>query len=284
MLSTAQVLFEDSFEGNLSDWELNQPESAQIQDAQDPERGKILVLKPNGNVLALTKNSDQWGALKIEGEMYFPKKENNYLGFVYNYQNSSIREDFGLLYVKGNGSYIRANPWRDGNVSRLLYEEYKTKLIDDEAIEIEKWHPFKMEVVKEICHLYINDMETPKITFPLFEGKAGKIGFQPRVTGGSVWIDDIKVTKIKDFTYHGNSIPNIEYEPEMLLTDWKVFGPLPKPNPKIEQSKSTDEVLLNENSEIIQWNDFKADTRGAIITGKITEYEGENTVAYFKQF
>ena len=50
------------------------------------------------------------------------------------------------MYVKGNGSYIRVNPWRDGNVSRLLYEEYKTNLEEDQAIKIGEWHTFKMEV------------------------------------------------------------------------------------------------------------------------------------------
>ena len=30
------------------------------------------------------------------------------------------------------------------------------------------------------------------------------------------------------------------------------------------------------------WKSFKTDKRGAIITGRITEYEGENTIAYFR--
>ena len=124
-----QILFEDNFEGNLSGWEINNTSSIEIIDSQDPKQGKALALTPNSNVSALIKNSDQWGPLRVEGKMLFPKKEQNYLGFIYNYQKSAIREDFGLLYVKGNGSYIRANPWRDGNVSRLLYEEYNRSRI-----------------------------------------------------------------------------------------------------------------------------------------------------------
>ena len=143
VVCSAQILFEDNFEGNLSGWELNDTASVEIINSQDPKQGKVLVLTPNSNVSALIKNSNQWGSLRIEGKLLFPKNEHNYLGFIYNYIKSTIREDFGLLYVKGNGSYIRANPWRDGNVSRLLYEEYKINLEEDQAIKIGKWHTLK---------------------------------------------------------------------------------------------------------------------------------------------
>lgn len=282
IVCAAQILFEDNFEGNLSGWELNNAASVKIIDSQGSKQGKVLALIPNSNVSALIKNSDQWGSLKVEGKMLFPKNEHSYLGFIYNYKKSTQREDFGMLYVKGNGSYIRANPWRDGNVSRLLYEEYKTKLVEDQAIKIGEWHPFKMEVINETCHLYINDMQKPKIIFDLFEFKSGKVGFQPRVTGRSVWIDDIKVTSIKQFNYKGNNIPNIKYEPDSLITKWEVLGPLSKPNPKIELSESYDDILLDENYETINWKSFKTDERGALITGKVTEYQGEKTLAYFR--
>ncbi|MFK7770994.1 MAG: hypothetical protein AB8F94_02600 [Saprospiraceae bacterium] len=282
IVCSAQILFEDNFEGNLSGWEINNAASIEIIDSQDPKQGKALVLTPNNNVSALIKNSDQWGSLKIEGKMLFPKNEHNYLGFIYNYKKSNTREDFGLLYVKGNGSYIRANPWRDGNVSRLLYEEYKTNLKEDQAIKIGVWHTFKMEVINEICHLYINDMERPKITFDLFELESGKIGFQPRVTGGAVWIDDIKVTSIKQLNYKGENIPNIKYEPDSLITNWEVFGPLTKPNLAIEQTVNYDDASMEINGANLTWENFKTDARGALITARITEYQGENTVAYFR--
>lgn len=282
IVCSAQIQFEDNFEGNLSGWELNNTASAKIIDSQDPKQGKVLVLTPNNNVSALIKNSNQWGALKVEGQLLFPKNEHNYLGFIYNYKKSTQREDFGLLYVKGNGSYIRANPWRDGNVSRLLYEEYKTNLEEDQAIKIGKWHAFKMEVINEICHLYINDMKRPKITFEHFELKSGKIGFQPRVTGGGVWIDNIKVTAIKQFNYKGENIPAIRYEPDSLITKWEVFGPLTKPNLAIERAINYDDISMDINGESLTWENFKTDARGALITGRITEYQGENTVAYFR--
>jgi len=279
-----QTLFEDSFEGDLSGWEINNAGSVEIIDSQDPNKGNVLVLRPNGNVKALINNSDQWGPLRIEGIMLFPENDHNYLGFIYNYNKRINREDFGLLYVKGNGSYIRANPWRDGNVSRLLYEEYKINLVEDQAVKIGIWHKFKMEVVNEICHLYINDMETPKVIFGLFEFKSGKIGFQPRVVGGGVWIDDIKVTSIKGFNYKGENIPNIEYEPDFLITRWEVFGPLKKPNTKIERSIDLNDSVIDIDGQSYTWETFKTDSRGALITGRITEYEGENTLAYFRTF
>ena len=279
---STQILFEDDFEGNLSGWELNNTKSVEIIDSQDPSQGKVLVLTPNSNVSALIKNSNQWGSLRVEGKMLFPKKEHNYLGFIYNFRKSTEREDFGLLYVKGNGSYIRANPWRDGNVSRLLYEEYKTKLEGDQAIEIGKWHSFKMEVVDQTCHLYINDMTRPKITFDLFELDSGKVGFQPRVAGGGVWIDDIKVTAIKELNYIGENIPLVKYEPDSLITNWEVFGPLTKPNVEVEQAQISEDDSMDSLGTNTGWKNFETDARGAVITARITEYQGQNTVAYFR--
>lgn len=278
----AQILFEDNFEGNLSGWEFSSVASIGVIDSKDPNQGKVLELTPNGNVSALIKNSHNWSPVRVEGKMLFPKNEQNYLGFIYNYQKSNNREDFGLLYVKGNGSYIRANPWRDGNVSRLLYEEYKTNLEDDQAIEIGKWHMFKMEVSEETCHLYVNNMSRPKITFDLFELKMGKIGFQPRVAGGEVWIDDIKVTAIEQLSYKGRSIPNIKYERDSLLTSWQVLGPMTKPNIEIEQAMDIYNIPMDLNGIKFGWENFETDARGALVTGRITEYQGENTVAYFR--
>ena len=277
----SQVRLVEDFEKGLAAWEINTKTGIQIIDSKNPDHRKVLELAPNGNIHALIKDSDTWGALRVEGEMLFPKKEHNYLGFIYNFNKREAREDFGVLYVKGNGSYIRANPWRDGNVSRLMYEEYKTKLKDDQAIVIGEWQKFKMEIVEEACHLYVGDMDTPKVTFDLFEWKSGKVGFQPRVVGGTVWIDNIRVESIEDFSYQGAPIPNIEYHRDSLVTNWEVIGPLPKPNIAIERSiGAANEAALAEQN--LTWQPFETDKRGAIISGKVTEYEGANTVAYFR--
>jgi len=278
----AQVLYEDDFEGGLSGWEVNNVKAVKTIESHDPKQGKVLLLMPNGNVTALIKGSDKWGSVRVEGKMLFPKSEHNYLGFIYNHRRRGEREDFGMLYVKGNDSYIRVNPWRDGNVSRLLYEEYKTDLEGDQAIIIGEWHRFKMEVHQETCHLYVNDMYKPKITFKLFELSSGKVGFQPRVAGGGVWIDDIKVTAIDQPDYSITHIPPIIYRPDTLITHWEVAGPFTHPQTVIERSVFSDATTVIGDSHSITWNGFDTDARGAIISGRVTEYLGPRTVAYFR--
>ena len=43
-----------------------------------------------------------------------------------------------------------------------------------------------------------------------------------------------------------------------------------------------DDASMDINGAILTWENFKTDPRGALITGRITEYQGENTVAYFR--
>ncbi len=279
---TAQPIFQDDFENGLSGWEINANAGVKIIDSGDGSHAKVMALIPDGNVFALIKNSEKWGPLRLEGEMLFPKNEHNYLGFIFNYQKNSEREDFGVLYVKGNGSYIRANPWRDGNVSRLLYEEYRTNLRGDQAIIIGQWHKFKMEVVGHDCHLYIGNMETPKVTFDLFERSSGKVGFQPRVVGGNVWVDNIKVTAIKALSYQGPKIPNIEYQSDKLITKWEVLGPFSEPSTEVERSFEQVAKKIKVGRKNHSWQPFLTDRRGAVVTGKVTQYEGPKTVAYFR--
>ena len=279
-----QQRFKDDFEDDLSGWIITNERSVRLIDTKDDRHNFVMALSPDGNISALIKDSHQWGALRVKGEMYFPENTDNYLGFIYNYQKNEIREDFGALYVKGNGSYIRANPWRDGNVSRLLYEEYKTALKDDQAITIGKWHKFKMEVVKNKTHLYVGDMAIPKITFNLFELDSGKVGFQPRVVGGDVWIDNVEVSSIEQFSYQGDEIPSIAYKPEMLMTKWEVLGPFRKPSAQTERSFFKKQGKIDVDGKAYSWIPFEVDNRGAVITGRITQYEGEKTVAYFRTF
>jgi len=280
-IPSAQHRFTENFENDLSQWELVGEHSVVIKDSGDPEHDKVLVLQPGGHVFALVKKSEQWGAIRIEGEILFPRNEHNYFGLIYNYIKSSSRTDFGSLYIKGNGSYIRANPHRDGNVSRLLYEEFKTKLTEEDKIKIDNWHSFMAEIKGSICHLYVNNMSIPKITFSLYEGSHGSVGFKPRVTGGDVWLDNIRITSIEELKYNGPDIPTIDYESDSLITNWEFVGPFKSPIPEIERiQEPVTEIIISQES--IAWNPFLTDRRGAVITGKVTEYIGENTVAYFR--
>ena len=279
---SAQEQFSEDFETNLSAWTITNNRSVTRVNSNDPDHNFVMCLKPDGNISALIKDSEHWGSMRIEGELFFPDSTDSYLGFIYNYRKNKSREDFGLLYLKGNGSYIRANPWRDGNVSRLLYEEYKTNLRGNQSIQIRKWHRFKMEVVENECHLYIGNMSIPKITFNLFEHNSGSVGFQPRVVGGEVWIDNIKVSSIPRLSYRGKDIPDIHYQPEKLIVQWEVIGPFRKPHAKIERSFWGDTIVVD--GKIWSWEPFDVDARGAVVTGKVTQYEGAHTVAYFRTF
>ncbi len=278
----AQVQFQDDFNGDLSGWELINKEFIKIIDSNDPDHGKALALYPNGTVHALIKNSEKWGAVRVEAQILFPDDNHNYFGLIYNFTQENSRIDFGSLYIKGNGSYIRANPWRDGNASRLLYEEYKTRLVDDQAIKINKWHNIKAEILDNICHFYVGDMSTPKVTFDLYERSSGMVGFEPRVTGWPVWLDNVKVTSIKQLNYTGPNIPTVNYDPDSLLTNWESIGPFKRHIKEIEQVSKSSQSLISIDGQAYDWKPFATDKRGAVITGKLSEYAGERSVAYFR--
>ena len=280
-LLLAQIRFTEDFEaGDLSGWDLLNPQAIQIIDSNDEAHGKVLELQADDAVLALIKNSEQWGALRVEGDLLFPDGGDNYLAFVYHFRQGMRRTDFGSIYLKGNGSYIRANPWRDTNVSRLLYEEYLTRLQGEAAIQIGSWHAFKMEVMGADCHIYIDDMVTPKITYALYEHTSGQVGFNSRVAGSPAWIDNIRVTSIDRLQYDGQRIPDIPYQPDSLITDWEVIGPVAGATAAIERSGPGPRVF--DSGQEYTWQPFEADLRGAVISGRVTEFRGGRSVAYFR--
>lgn len=271
----AQQRFADDFEGDLSRWELVGGRAIEIRDSGDARHGRVLLLDNDGwDVYALIKGSDQWGSVRVEGDVVFPDDNHNYLGVLYNYVQTDGRTDFGNIYIKGNGSYLRMNPHRDGNVSRILYEEFRTPLTGDAAIQIGVWQHFKMEVVESVAHFYVGDMTTPQVTFGLYEGRSGLLGFQPRSVGLPVWIDNITVFSIPRFAYDGPALPSgIIYQPDSLLTNWEVVGPL---------TKHDDAIARGERGTLHRWRPFEVDARGAVVTGRVVDYVGDRTVAYFR--
>ena len=277
----AQLRFSDDFDGDLSGWELVGAQAITIRETNDAVHGRVLALQPDDAVFALIKDSDQWGAVRIEGEVLFPDDDDNYLGVMYNYVSSGQRTDFGSLYIKGNGSYIRANPWRDGNVSRLLYEEFMTPLTGDDAIRIGEWKRFKAEIRGSMCHFYVGDMSTPKVTFDLFEGSSGLVGFGPRVVGTPVWIDNVRVTSIDRLGYVGPNIPDIRYEPDSLITSWETLGPLEAPIVAVEHAGGVPSTIRDGGVEH-RWRPLPVDARGAVVTGRVSEFHGPRSVAYFR--
>ena len=270
----AQVRFTDDFEdGDLTGWTLSNPQAIEVIDSNDADHGKVLQLQADDAVVALISDSEQWGAVRVEGDVLFPDDGDNYLAFVYHFLKGERRTDFGAIYLKGNGSYVRVNPWRDMNVSRLLYEEYLTPLKGEAAIQIGRWHSFKMEVMGAVCHIYIDDMVTPKITFALYEGTSGQVGFNSRVVGSPAWIDNIRVTSIEQLQYDGPGIPDISYRPDSLITNWEVIGPVAGATAAIERPGPEPQYT---------WRPFQTDLRGAVISGRVTEFRGGRPVAYFR--
>ncbi len=269
----SDVLFTDNFEGNLDRWEVIRQGDVAIRDSNDPSHNRVLVLIPNGDVYALIKGSDRWSGVRIEGDVLFPKNEDNYLGVIYNFQKNDARVDFGNIYIKGNGSYLQVNPHRDFNVGRTLYPEYHITLDGGSAIHIGEWQHFKVEIIQSECHFFVGDMESPQLTFSLSDLKSGLIGFQPRSVGGEVWIDNVVIHSIREFSYKGEARPSIHYETAELLTKWESIGPL---------DQSDDDIARNPDGRGHRWRPFPADPRGAVITGMIIDYHGPHNVGYFR--
>ena len=272
-VTLAQLQFEDSFDGDLSAWEVLGQDAVSIQDVGGPDHGPVLVLECNGwDVAALVRGSERWGALSVEADILFPQEGHSYLGALYHYRRENGRTDFGNIYIKGNGSYIRVNPHRDGNVGRTLYEDLRTPLRDAAEIRIGEWKHIKLEVVGSAAHLYVGDMQTPQVMFPFYEGTAGQVGFHPRSVGDPVWVDNVRVRSIQGFSYQGAPIPDLAvYAPQSLLADWQVVGP---------RTHHDDGIARNPQNHI--WRPALVDGRGAVVTAAVTDFAGDRTVAYFK--
>jgi hypothetical protein len=269
-----RLLFEDNFAAGLTRWQVFGRGASGIIDSGDPTRGRVLTLIPDGDeVYALIKRSDRWGGVRLEGEVLFPSDEDSYLGVIYNFRRRGERTDFGVVYIKGNDSYLQVNPHRDLNVGRTLYGEYRVPLTGDAAIRKGQWQRFAVEVVGRVCHFYVGNLVVPQLTFPGFEFDSGAIGLQPRSVGGDVWVDNLKVMAIERLSYVGLPKPNVQYDTGTLLTQWQVLGPF---------LRTDDEVARSPSTTGRSWRSFEVDARGAVITSRVVDFHGPNSVAYFR--
>jgi 3-keto-disaccharide hydrolase len=267
------VLFEEDFEDGLSRWSIHGEGTARIQDSGEAPHGKVLVLVPDGNAYALIGGSEAWQGVRLEGEFLFPTDEDSDLGVVYNLRRREDRRDFGVVYIKGNESYLQANPHRDWNVSRTIYPEYRAPLAGDAAVRRGVWHRFAVEVVGRNCHFYVGDTPVPQMTFPLFELDSGALGLQPRSVGAEVWVDNVRVTSLDRLSYDGPPRPPVEHDPSSVARLWEVLGPL---------TRTDDEIARSPASPGLRWRSFETDARGAVVTGRVVDFQGSNTVAYFR--
>jgi len=275
------VLFSDDFEGDLGGWEVTDKAAIRSIDSGDPAHGRVLEMAPrHAQQKALVRGSENWGRYRLEGEVLFPDDQHNYLGIIYNYRESDGRADFGSLYIKGNGSYIRANPRRDWNPARMLYEELRVPLTGESRIETGRWQRFAFEVSGRTCHFYVGDMDTPQLTFDLFEGDSGAAGVKPRVVGGATWLDNVRVTSIDVLRYPGPPRPAVDYDLSGVVTDWRVLGPLTRAHPDLERSEDPGAEGVNEGGRRFEWRPGPVDARGAVVTGQVVDFLGPRTVAY----
>ncbi|MFD2587956.1 hypothetical protein ACFSQJ_13505 [Croceitalea marina] len=280
LFCSAQLLFEDNFETGLDNWEVENIGIAEIITTEDKLHKSVLQLTPNKTAeCILVKDSDKWDKVVIKGEALFPTDRHDYLGLVYNY-NKTERADFGCIYIKGKGSYIRVNPHRDGNASRALYEEYRTPLANDAEIKKNKWFSFKAEIIDAECHFYVTDMKTPKVVFQHYEYPKGKLGFKPRLAGGEVWMDNISIERIDDFSYVAPmSQTDINYNREALINNWKALGPFSKRINEVEGS--TKNQTLRVDGQKFEWKNFSTDVRGCLLAGKISRFKTNQKLVYF---
>lgn len=267
----AQELFADDFERGLSRWETYGVGGVFLRQSGDSTHEHVMVLRPNGDVHALIRGSDRWDGVQLEGEALFPTDANSYLGFIYNFVSQGDRTDFGNVYLKGNDNYLQVNPHRDYNVGRTLYPEMRAVLTADDSVSIGEWLQFKVEVVGAECHVYVGNMDIPKIVFSDFESATGALGLQPRSVGGEVWVDNIRVSAIQRFGYSGPPVPAFEYAPAQLLTDWELLGPY---------ERTADDAARGGGRGV--WKPFPSDRRGAVVTGRVLDFHGPGSVAYFR--
>lgn len=272
-VAAAQVGFEDNFEHGMGHWEPSAPARIRTIASGDPAHGQVLLLEPDGDdIYALIKGTDRWSGARLEGDVRFPTAESNLLGVIYNFQRSGDRADFGAVYIKGNDSYLQANPQHDFNVSRTLYPEFNVPLTGSAAIVTGRWQHFKVEVVGSMCHFYVGDMTTPRMMFPFFEGTRGSLGLHPRSVGGPVWVDNVRWAPLAALSYGGPPAPPVSYARETMLTAWDVAGPFTRVNDAIARKPAAHG----------QWRPLAADQRGAVVTATVTDFHGERTVAYLR--
>ena len=295
--SQNNIYFSDDFEYGLDHWEFYAKKTMEpisneefLVNSGDKEHGMVLSLIP-GQLIGLIKGSEEWSNYKIEGDVYFPKTPASLMGLVYNFNviprpnlnGNSMRVEFGSVYIKCGGSYIRVNPHYDGTAGRALYDEYKTPLTGEAAVKVGEWKHFKYEVVGGACHLYVEDMEKPKVTFHGYHFTSGRVGFRPRSAGSECWIDNVQISSINDLSFKGqvNSKNNTEMKSK-LITDWKVIGPFKNRVPNIEETSAFQNRDYTVDGYDYTWNLFPTDNRGCVISGKISDFNPpDRKLAYF---
>jgi hypothetical protein len=283
------ISFSDDFEKGAGQWEFFEkvtmtplPAEGRIVDSGDKEHGKVLSLPP-GELIALVKNSDGWTGYSVEGDVYFPATAASLMGLVYNLNlvprsnwkgdTHKTRTEFGSMYIKCGGGYIRVNPHYDGTAGRALHDDYKTPLYGKAAVALKKWTHFKFEVAGGACHLYVEDMKKPQVTFNHYHNTSGRVGLRPRSAGSQCWVDNIKIKSIAALSFKGHILPEgVTHDKEKLITNWYAAGPLYDRLKEIETAPFNAAKTINVNGRAYRWRKFETDHRGCVISGKINDF------------
>ena len=253
------LLVDERFETDLAAW--SRVNEKRIEIVADPETpgNHVLQLDPEKGEYthAIYQASREWSHLRIDGSFLFPTEGDGYLGLIYNYQEREGRKDFGCIYVKSNGNYIRVSPHHDGNPSWRLYEEMKVELSGAQRIEVRAWYRFRLDVIGHRARLYLVDTETPVVTFDWLHNH-GAFGLEARPGGGApVWVDDLRVTRLDEGGDPGPP-PDLVERSAGLLTEWEIQGPFD------EEQAPPDEAGIQHLDETA-WRRKPTDQRGAVI-------------------
>lgn len=272
-VSPASVLVSNDFEDGLGNWQVFADDFVALRD--EPGTGNsVLELRPQPGSFSyvILEDGREFGNVRMEGRFLFPTEGHGYLGFIYNFAEDAQRKDFGCIYVKSNGSYVRISPHYDGNPSWRLYEELKVPLTGEQHIEVGRWYRFRLDVAGNSATLYIDDMQRPVTSFALFERASGALGLEARPGRGEpVWVDDVVVTTLAD-TRATEAAATVA--PPRLLANWQAYGPVEMPDQWTPE---------HPDLPADGWARFAADPRGALITGRLTQFSsGDADTLYLR--
>lgn len=255
--------YTESFERASSGWTPVGDSVAKV--VPEPEAANtVLELRPLRGRLSYVvfSGAGPQDSFRMTGRFLFPTEGDGYLGFVYGYQSDSDRIDYGCVYVKSNGSYIRFSPHFDGNPSWRLYEDLRVDLEGDRAIRLRDWHDFKLEVIDSSVSLYIDDMTSAVFTTDVIDIAAGMVGLEARPGGGEpAWVDDIRVRGLDDPGAKTNGTSG-SVQASGPISGWRIHDEI------LGSRFALDPRPVSGRDA---WTAIQPDGRGAIITAQYTQ-------------
>lgn len=254
--------FRDSFDRNSSGW--MPVGDAQASIVSEPGTGnKVLELRPVRRKFShvVFDGAGRRDAFRMTGRFLFPTEGDGYLGLLYGIRPESDRKDFGCVYVKSNGSYIRFSPHYDGNPSWRLYEELRVNLTGEKKIRVGKWYDFMIEVRDSFVSLYIDDMASPLFSTDLIDIASGLVGLEARPGRGEpVWVDDIRIHSLNDEAAPPET-KSKRAQANRPIAGWRVYGET------LDDDAAADPSRLSASAN---WSAVRPDKRGAVITARYT--------------